>query len=79
MFIEKNNFRMPATHHLSIGINLEKQRKRGKQIISLNIYNVYNRKNPYMLFYQKTNSNKLVLNKMTLFPIIPSISYSFKF
>ena len=70
---------MPNYHHLDLAINHSKTLKRGIATWSLNIYNVYNRKNPYMLFYQRTNSNKLVLNKMTLFPIIPSISYSFKF
>jgi hypothetical protein len=81
---ERNGFRMPSYHRLDFGINFHKKLKRGERTWSLNIYNVYNRKNPYMITFDETydpQTNKTVtrLKQISLFPIIPSFSYSFKF
>ncbi len=78
----KNNLRMPAVHHLDISVNFTKQKKRGIRTWNISVYNVYNRKNPYMYFYKNVREKgkwKMVLKKLTLFPILPSVSYSFKF
>jgi hypothetical protein len=76
----RNNFRMPNYHRLDIGVNLHKQKKWGKRTWTFAIYNVYNRKNPFMLQWEydyKTNKTKLM--QISLFPIIPSVSYRFEF
>jgi len=88
-FNEKNSFRMRDFHKLDIGINYIKQKKRWTIIWNLSIYNVYNRQNPYFYFFKKvykkdnsgnnTNKYEIKLFQQSLFPIIPSISYSFKF
>ena len=91
----RNNYRMPAYHRLDLGINLHKKMKRGTRTWSFSIYNVYNNMNPFMLQWGMkygdyiTNSvtgeqvlkgdPEVILNKFSLFPLIPSISYSFKF
>ncbi len=74
----RNNHRLPAYHKLDLGINFKKKKKRGLRVLSIGIYNVYNRKNPYYLFLKYEN-NTYKLYQQSLFPIIPSISYSFKF
>jgi hypothetical protein len=52
-------------------------------ILTLGIYNVYSRKNPFFYYFDTEYSTgfegKRVLKQISLFPIIPSISYSFKF
>ena len=76
----KNNYRMPSYHRLDFAVKFIKEKKRGLRTWSINIYNLYNRKNPYFLFYKKINgTNKMQLYKFSLFPIIPSIAYNFKF
>lgn len=45
----RNNFRLPASHMLNIGINYHQRRKRGEGLWHLNIYNVYNRMNPNLV------------------------------
>ncbi len=82
----RNNFRLPAYHRLDIGINFHKQTKLGLRTWSFSIYNVYNRKNPFYvdfnggLFGYDTDSKYgRQLFKYSLFPIIPSITYSLKF
>lgn len=82
----RNNFRMPAYHRMDIGVNFHKQKKRGKRTISLSVYNLYNRKNPFVVYesgryhytYQGVTYNSALV-QLSIFPIIPSISYKFEF
>lgn len=81
---ERNNYRIPATHRLSIGFNLRKQGKRGENVWTFGIYNVYNAKNPnlvYCLPEQSSETSKIryKLYKMTFLPVLPSVSYTFEF
>jgi hypothetical protein len=78
---DKNDYRMPAYHRLDVGVNVHKKTKWGKQTWSFGLYNAYNRKNPFYLDfgYLKSNPNKYVLKQISLFPVIPSVNYSFKF
>lgn len=79
MYGAKNNYRMPDYHRLDIAINFTKQKKRGVRTWSISIYNLYNRQNPYFLYFGKDENNQQQLYQFSLFPIIPSVSYSFKF
>ena len=74
----KNAFRMAAYHRLDLGVQFHKTKKHGVRTIEIGIYNVYNRKNPYFYFIGENSEGK-VLKQISLFPIIPSISYNFKF
>ncbi len=74
-----NNYRLPVYHRLDISIDFKKQTKKYFRTWSISIYNVYNRQNPYFLYFERDKYNKLKLYKFTLFPIIPSVSYSLKF
>lgn len=87
VFNKINSYRMPAYHRLDISLNWSKEKKRGTRTWTFGIYNVYNHQNAYFLFlaydtpeYPDLNKKyPVALYKFTLFPIIPSISYSFKF
>jgi hypothetical protein len=77
---DKNGFRMAPYHRLDLGIQFHKQKKKYERIWEISIYNVYNRKNPFYYFYEyDVKSNEQVLKQISLFPIIPSFSYSIKF
>jgi hypothetical protein len=79
----RNNYRMPAYHRLDLGINFHRQFKKryGSRTWNISIYNAYNSMNPFLILpdgYDE-QTNKYTLEKLTLFPIIPSISYNWKF
>ena len=80
---ERNNYRLPAYHRLDLGVNFHKQKKHGVRTWNISIYNAYCQMNPFLVYESTTTDaagnvqNKLM--KLTLFPIIPSVSYSFKF
>jgi hypothetical protein len=78
----KNNFRMRAYHRLDIGIQFQKEKKWGERIWEISVYNAYNRKNPFYYYSETTtidNKEYGILKQVSLFPIIPSFTYSFKF
>lgn len=78
----RNGFRTPAYHRLDVGVNLHKKLKRGERTWSFSIYNLYNRKNPFMIYFSNEyNGQKPTtrLKQISLFPLIPSFSYSYKF
>ncbi len=74
----RNSTRLPAYHRLDFGINKHKKRKKWDSTLSLGAYNVYNRKNPFFA-YLAYEDNQRVAKQVSLFPIIPSISYRIQF
>lgn len=82
----RNNFRLPSSHRLNIGVNFNKKTKRGMSIWNVSVYNVYNAMNPTFI-YRSTkegesgylNDEKTILKKVTILPFIPSLSYTYKF
>lgn len=79
-----NSFRMAGYHRLDLGIQFYKKKKWGERYWDLSIYNAYFRKNPIFYSVQEkldtqTEGYTLTLKKNWLLPILPSISYNFKF
>jgi hypothetical protein len=74
-----NGYRMPSYHRMDVGANRKKEKKYGLSTLSLSIYNVYNRLNPFYIYKGTNNSGNPALIGVSLFPIIPSISWNFKF
>ena len=81
---ERNNYRMPSYHRLDVSLTHTKIKKWGERSWNLSVYNAYNRKNPYYLYLSSANystysgSTRRLFQK-SLFPILPSFSYGFKF
>ncbi len=84
-FVEsRNNFRLPAYHRMDVSVNFHKQKKHGVRTWNISIYNVYNRQNPFII-YPTTNYSadgstyRTSLMQRSLFPILPSVAYIYKF
>ncbi len=82
----RNKFRMAPFHRLDLSISQTKKKKWGEVVNSISIYNLYNRKNPYYIDFQRgyetqqgqpPEPGRFV--QISLFPIIPSFTKSFKF
>lgn len=87
-FDGRNNYQLPAYHRLDLGLKIYRPKKKGRMgIWTISIYNVYSRMNPFMI----TKSDKKVVNPegsykyvpafrtIGIMPIIPSVSYTYKF
>ena len=88
----RNNYRYPGYHRLDLGINFHKQKKHGIRTWNISIYNAYNHMNPFFVYSTWENDetpmpngqgyqykSRKVLKQATMFPIIPSVSYSYSF
>jgi hypothetical protein len=73
-FGPRNGFRMRAYHRLDLSL----QWNRGRHTWILSVYNVYNRKNPFF-YYGGRDRGRDVYKQVSLFPVIPSITWSFNF
>lgn len=82
---QRNNYRTKSFHRLDVSFNhnYKTRKKHLDANISLGIYNLYNQANPYIYFIDGVqNPDKSytpVLKSMSLFPILPSFSWSLKF
>jgi hypothetical protein len=84
---ERNNQRMQPFHHLDLSIQIKTKKsfnRKWEGMWEVSVYNVYNNKNAffYMIdteYSWRYDEYRYVLKKVCIFPIIPSISYNFKF
>ncbi|MBC5992562.1 TonB-dependent receptor [Pontibacter cellulosilyticus] len=81
-----NGHRMAPYHRLDLGIQFHKQKKWGERTWEVSFYNAYNRRNPFFYYLDERSTqvgdkyeSEVKLKQVTLFPIIPSVNYSFKF
>lgn len=80
-----NAYRIFPYHRLDLSViyKPKPKHKRWESNWALSIYNVYNRKNPYFLYVDlQGNTSQGVQAKVKevyIFPILPSITYNFKF
>jgi hypothetical protein len=80
----RNESRMKSYHRLDLSIQVHKQVRWGERTWEFGVYNAYSRKNPFFYFigenYDATSGIYYpALKQFSLFPLIPSISYSIKF
>ena len=92
IYTERGGFRMPAYHRMDLGLIWDLNplsKKRFKSDLTFSIYNVYNRRNPFFMFIETVYAEddtrgaqlpeRFQAKLVSLFPIIPSISWNFKF
>jgi len=82
-FSARNEFRLPSYHRLDLSANYspkQKNKKRWQSQWVFGIYNIYNRKNAASVsFRENRNTGVNEALRLSIFGIIPSISYNFKF
>lgn len=77
-FESRNSSRLPAYHRLDVSAVYSPKKRSGEWVFG--IYNFYNRKNAASIRFQEnleTGRNEAL--RLTIFGIIPSITYNFKF
>jgi hypothetical protein len=80
-----NGFRLPPNHRMDVSVTrkLSTRKNRDSELV-FSVYNVYNRANPYFIYYEvlgdiEKYSLEVKASQVTLIPIIPSVSWNFKF
>lgn len=85
-YANRNSSRYPDYHRIDINANYTPRpnsTKKFKSTWAFSVYNVYNRKNPFFINYDfdadlASGKVKASAYKVSLFPIIPSITWNFK-
>ena len=78
----RNSNRLPAYNRLDIGATLlAKKTAKYESSWNFSVYNVYGQSNPYDIIFQTdpNNANKTQVLQTTLFKMVPSVTYNFKF
>jgi len=81
-YTERNGYRMPAYHRLDASLSLSsKKSNRFESGWDFSVYNLYNRRNAYMISFRESETvpGTTEAVKLSLFGIVPSVSYNFKF
>jgi outer membrane receptor protein involved in Fe transport len=81
-YSQRNNFRAEAYHRMDASIQFHKKKKHGTRTWEISVYNLYNRKNPFFYYTEYTdvhNGQKGILKRVSLFPILPTVSYKYDF
>ncbi len=82
-----NEYRLPAYHRLDFSAiytpGKHPQRKLKSQWV-FSVYNLYSRKNPYFIYFDQEGNPyngtlKIQAKQVSLFPVIPSVTWNFKF
>ena len=76
----RNNYRMPDYCRVDLGVNFHKQKKHCERIFNISVYNALNRRNPFLVYRGSSDlTGKPALIKLSIFPIMPSFSLTYKF
>jgi hypothetical protein len=86
-FSSINQYRLDAYHRLDLSATYTPKpysQKKFKGSWVFSIYNVYSRLNPYFIYFDQTGSPldgslQVQAKQVSLFPIIPSVTWNFKF
>jgi hypothetical protein len=82
---ERNSYRMAPYHRLDLSVTLKgKEHKNYQSNWTFSVYNVYNRYNPYFIYFANKGNIydgtlQIQAKQVSLFGIIPSITWNFKF
>jgi hypothetical protein len=82
-----NQYRLPSYHRLDLSATLTPDHKPGRKFRTswvFSLYNSYSRLNPYFIYFNQEGSPydgtiKIEARKVSLFPIIPAVTWNFKF
>lgn len=81
-YTERNGYRMPDYHRLDLGVTwINKQTEKYESSWNFSLYNAYNQYNAYTINFRESETDPGTTEAVqtTLFGIVPSISYNFKF
>ncbi len=92
VYQDRNNFRLAPYNRLDLGIVINFFPKWGESDLTINVVNVYNRRNAFFVYFDPAfrevedgAGNNIEIpegiqaKQVSLFPILPSLTYNFKF
>ncbi|HSK11954.1 MAG TPA: hypothetical protein VK907_02010, partial [Phnomibacter sp.] len=86
-FSRINAYRMPSYHRADVGFTYTRKpeiKRKYKSSWTFSAYNLYSRLNPYFIYFDQqgdplAGTQTIDAVKVSIFPIIPSVTWNFKF
>ena len=83
-YMPRNSYRMEPYHRMDLAFIWKFAPRWGESDLTFAIYNMYNRANPYFIYFEPKSTTsaanyKFVAKQASLFPVIPTLTYNFKF
>jgi len=82
LYTKRNSYRMPAYHRLDLSATWKlKERKNFSSELAFGLYNAYGRENAYAITFRQNaqDRSRTEAVQTSLFKLVPSVSYNFKF
>lgn len=87
IYPDRNSYRLAAYNRLDLGLvwKLKPNRWFDESDLTFSIYNAYNRRNPYFVYFDQIRADDdapvtgFRARQVSLFPVIPAVTYNFKF
>jgi hypothetical protein len=86
VYPDRNTYRLIPYHRLDLGVvwKLKPVRFGTERDLTFSVYNAYDRRNAYFIYFepQRNQADQITglrAQQVSLFPIIPSVTYNFKF
>lgn len=84
VYTKRSNYQLEPVHRLDLSLVMALKTKKGSADLTFSLYNAYSRRNPfYIRFRQLNNDRGLAIaiepRVVSLFPVLPGITYNFKF
>lgn len=85
VYPDRNSYRLPSYHRLDLGMVYKLRPRHGEQDLTLSIYNAYSQRNTYFIYVDQIKdeeTNQVTgyrARRVSLFPIIPAVTYNFRF
>ena len=82
LYTERNGYRMPDYHRLDLSLTLKgKQTKKFQSSWNFSIYNAYARENAYSISFEESETvpGTIEAVQFSLFSLVPSVTWNFKF
>jgi len=81
-----NSYRLPAYHRMDLSATYTPNKNGTRKLKSswiFSVYNVYNRANPYFIYFDQSGSPlqgnlKVTAKQVSLFPVLPTVTWNFK-
>lgn len=91
-YLDRNNYRLPPYHRLDLGVIYQLNPKWGESELTLTVVNVYDRRNVFFIFldpkFRELSDDdgqtfqvpeRVSARQVSLFPILPSLTWNFTF
>jgi len=84
LFTERNGFRMPDYLRLDLNVAYKWKTKNGEHDITFSLFNATNRRNPFFIYFDEERNEQDIpvgfkAKQVSLFPVIPAITWNFSF